>query len=201
MKSISADIKQLLVSRIEQSTPAEILRIASGLAANEQIEGLSAAAAKVRPVGIAAAPANRFTKLLANGKEWLDPQDGECVAVHDSKTNLTWTHSLVAGGARDWKDSLAAAKAVRIFGKEDWRAPTLEERLSINDYTRHSPAIDTDYFAKESGWEWTSTADAESPSDYAWVVYLGNGLSSRDAQSDRYFVRAVRAGQQLAFSI
>jgi hypothetical protein len=199
MKSLSADIKQLLVTRIEQSSPAEILRIASGLAANEQIEAVSAVAARSRPLG-AGGVQPRFTKLLVNGKVWLDPQDGECVAVYDSKTNLTWSHSLVAGGSRSWKDSLAAAAAVRLLGKDDWRAPTLEERLSINDYTRHSPALDTEYFAKESGWEWTSTPDAESPSGCAWVVDLGYGSSGRCYQSYHNCVRAVRAGQPFALS-
>jgi hypothetical protein len=196
--SISADIKKLLVTRIEESSPAEILRIASGLAANETIEALSAGHAMRTTAPKESAP--RFTKLLANGRVWLDPQDGECVAVYDSKTNLTWSHSLVAGGSRNWKDSLAAAAAVRLLGKDDWRAPTLEERLSINDYTRHSPALDTEYFAKESGWEWTSTPDAESPSGSAWLVFLGCGFSSRGSQSYHYYVRAVRAGQPLAFS-
>lgn len=198
MKSIATDIKQLLVSRIEQSTPAEILRIACGLAANETIEALSAGHA-VRDTEPKAS-AQRFTKLLANGRVWLDPQDGACVAVYDSKTNLTWSHALVAGGSRSWKDSLAAAAAVRLLGKEDWRAPTIEERLSINDYTKHSPALDSEYFANESGWEWTSTPDAESPSDCAWGVGLGGGSSGRVGQSSHSGVRAVRAGQALAFS-
>lgn len=195
--SISADIKKLLVTRIEQSSPAEILRIASGLAANETIEALSAGHAMrtTAPVVPAAAGA-RLVNLDADGK----PTTGAHVAVFDRKSNLTWSRELVAGGPRNWKDSLAAAAAVRLLGKDDWRAPTLEERLSINDYTRHSPALDTEYFAKESGWEWTSTPDAESPSGYAWDVSLGCGYSDRCSQSDRNGVRAVRAGQALAFS-
>jgi hypothetical protein len=138
MKSISADIKQLLVSRIEQSTPAEILRIASGLAANETIEAISAGhAARITPPKAPAASASPSCSRTAS--VWLDPQDGECVAVYDSKTNLTWSHASSPGGSRNWKDSLAAAAAVRLLGKDDWRAPTLEERLSINDYTTARP--------------------------------------------------------------
>jgi 23S rRNA pseudoU1915 N3-methylase RlmH len=197
MKSIATDIKQLLIGRIEQSSPVEILRIASGLAANETIEAMCAGYAMRTTAPIApAAAAPRFVNLDADGK----PTTGEHVAVYDRKTNLTWSRELVAGGSRNWKDSLAAAAAVRLLGKDDWRAPTLEERLSINDYTKHSPALDTEYFAKESGWEWTSTPDAESPSDGAWFVSLGFGGSYRSYQSSHYSVRAVRAGQALAFS-
>lgn len=193
--SISADIKKLLVTRIEQSSPAEILRIASGIAENEAIEAISNGHAARSTAAIATA-GQRFVNLDAAGK----PTIGEHVAVFDRKSNLTWSRGLVAGGSRNWKDSLAAAAAVRLLGKDDWRAPTLEERLSINDYTKHSPAIDTASFAKESGWEWTSTPDAESPSFYAWGVNLGVGGSFRDYQSNDCFVRAVRAGQALAFS-
>jgi len=44
------------------------------------------------------------------------------------------------------------------------------------------------------GWTWTSTV-AKSPSDCAWSVYLNVGLVLRFHQTDRYQVRAVRAGQ------
>lgn len=197
--TLAADIKSLIIARLQTSSPQEILRIGGAIAANEQIELAGVAASLSRPAGVSA-PRARFTDLLANGKPWLGPQDGECVAVYDSKTNLTWTRGVLEG-RRNWKDSLAAAAAVRLFGKEDWRAPTLEERLSINDYTKHSPALDTEHFAKESGWEWTSTPDAESPSDYAWSVLLGCGSCDRGDQSYDFFVRAVRAGQQFAFSV
>lgn len=197
MKSLSSEIKSLIAARIESSSPAEILRIGVAIAANEQIE--ATASVYVHPLAKAVSAA-RFTKLLANGKPWLDPQDGECVAVYDSKTNLTWTRGVLEG-RRNWTESLAAAAAVRLFGKDDWRAPTLEERLSINDYTRHSPALDTEYFAQDSGWEWTSTPDAESPSVVAWFVGLGGGDSDRGLQSHVYRVRAVRAGQQFALGI
>lgn len=200
MKSISNDIRALLVARLETSSPVEILRIASGLAANEQIEAISTGhAMRVTPKTSIA----RFTKLLANGTRWLDPQDGECVAVYDSKTNLTWMSRLVAGDARNWKDSLTAAAAVRLFGKDDWRAPTIEERLSINDYTKHSPALDADYFepSEKSAWEWTSTPDASVPSGCAWFVNLSSGGAGRSGQGGHSQVRAVRAGQPLAFDL
>ena len=197
MTSLATDIKNLIIARLETSSPQEILRIGGAIAANEQIELAGVAATTSRPAGAAASA--RFINLLANGKQWLDPQDGECVAVFDTKTKLTWTRGVLEG-RRNWKDSLAAAAKVRLFGKDDWRAPTLEERLSINDYTKHSPALDTEHFAKDSGWEWTSTLDAGSPSVFAWFVALGYGDSFRYHQSPAYYVRAVRAGQPLALS-
>jgi hypothetical protein len=44
-------------------------------------------------------------------------------------------------------------------------------------------------------WFWTSTPDAEDPSDDAWYVNFSFGFSGRDGQSSYGFVRAVRVGQ------
>jgi hypothetical protein len=93
-------------------------------------------------------------------------------------------------------DAMRAAGAVKLLGASDWRAPTIQERLSIVDYARIDPALDTDYFDGSSVWEWTGTI-AAAPSEYAWVVNSDGGLSYRYPQSGRGYVRAVRAGQQL----
>jgi len=143
----------------------------------------------------AAAPiaGQRFTKLGADGK----PTTGDHVAVHDAKTDLTWVAEPIEGGKRfPWKMALEAAAAVRLFGHTDWRAPTIEELLSIVDYTRCDPAVNTDAFKGPFEWTWSSTP-AVAPSGYAWVVDLGNGDSYRCYQDGGYHVRAVRAGQNL----
>jgi hypothetical protein len=190
--SIAMDIRALLVARLEDSTPVEILRVASALAANEQIEAISAVAARSKPAG-ASTQKPRFVNLDTNGK----PADELGGWVLDRSTGLVWSRSLI-GGEYTYADALKACEKVK-FGGQACRAPTLEERLSINDYTKHSPALDTAHFAKESGWEWTSTLDAASPSDCAWSVYLGGGGSGRGGQSGRGHVRAVLAGLHIPF--
>jgi RNA-directed DNA polymerase len=46
------------------------------------------------------------------------------------------------------------------------------------------------------GWPaWSKARGIASPSDYAWNVDLGNGNSNRNNQSNRNYVRAVRAGE------
>ena len=69
------------------------------------------------------------------------------------------------------------------------------ELLSIVDYSRTSPAIDTDAFQCESSWYWTATPYAGSPADYAWFVYFDGGNSSYSGRTGGGYVRAVRAGQ------
>lgn len=139
----------------------------------------------------AAAPAKRFTKLGADGLPTMDNH----VAVFDSKTGLTWSAGPLLGGKYlTHAEALAACKAFELFGKKDWRAPTIEELISIIDYSRASPAVDTDVFAEPYGWTWSSTP-ASAPAGYVWDVYLNNGYSNRVHRDNHYRVRAVRADQ------
>jgi hypothetical protein len=143
----------------------------------------------------AAAPvtSQRFTKLGADGK----PTTGDHVAVFDSKTGLTWLAGNVGGDkSMPWREAVTAAAAVNALGKTDWRAPTIEELLSIVDYTRCDPAVDTEYFKGPFGWTWSAT-EAKSPAGFAWGVLLGYGYSYRGYQCYDGLVRAVRSGQQL----
>lgn len=112
----------------------------------------------------------------------------------DHKTGLTWLRDYVPGGSRNWSASLEAASACNMRGWK-WRAPTIEERLSINDYERHDPAFNAEVFKGAPAWEWTSTVDNSAPRGRAWGVDSNFGNSVRLNQSYVGFVRAVRVGQ------
>jgi len=74
-----------------------------------------------------------------------------------------------------------------------WRLPTVEEAFFLADRLKY-PALDVQYFPDfDYEWIWTSTVDAEDPSDYAWFVSLNDGDSNRLLQSTHALVRAVRA--------
>jgi len=74
-----------------------------------------------------------------------------------------------------------------------WRLPTVEEAFFLADRLKY-PALDVQYFPDfDYEWIWTSTVDAEDPSDFAWFVGLGVGYSFRFLQSCHFHVRAVRA--------
>lgn len=153
----------------------------------------SAASAKPAPAAPAPSLGQRFTKLDSSGKLTT----GEHVAVQDAKTGLTWMAEPVAKGKDlTHAEAMKACGAVDLFGHADWRAPTIEELLSIVDYTRYDPAVDSEYFKGPYGWTWSSTP-AKAPAGFAWLVYLNFGLSNRGPMDLRFRVRAVRSGQQL----
>lgn len=139
----------------------------------------------------------RFTRYDLHGA--VVPSGG--VAVYDTETNLTWTIAPLECGSVPWKDALKACANYRLFGKDDWRPPTVKERVSIVDYSKVGPALYSEFSAGDASWEWTSTPDAESPSDCAWYVPLHDGYVDRYYQTGRYYVRAVRAGQPLSLGL
>jgi len=138
----------------------------------------------------AALTVTRLTKLGADGKRTT----GDHVAVFDSKTGLTWSAEPVQGGKEfTHADALKACASLDLLGKQDWRAPTIQELLSIVDYTRCDPAVDTDYFKAPYSWTWSSTI-AKAPAGDAWLVYLNFGSSDGSRRTDRTRARARRTG-------
>lgn len=145
------------------------------------------------PVRAAATSAQRFIKLDASGK----PTAVDHVAVHDCRTGLVWSAAPLQGGKElNHAAAMKACADLDLLGHKDWRAPTIEELLSIVDYTRCDPAVDTDYFKGPYAWTWSSTI-AAAPAGSAWFVSLSGGHSNRLSQTYANHVRAVRSGQQL----
>lgn len=167
------------------------------LSLSARIERLEKVVLFPKPAAAPKVPATRFVRLCANGSAWLDAQDGDWVAVHDAKTGLIWSaEPLQKGKSFNHAAAMQACKDLDLLGKKDWRAPTIEEQLSIIDYTRCDPAVDTEFFKGPFGWTWSSTI-AKAPSGYPWDVNLDGGGSGRDFQAGDGHVRAVRAGQQI----
>lgn len=190
MNALAPKLKDVLVQHIGQASPAELAQIVGSICGKPANGGLQS------QLPILTAPAGgRFLKIGADGSQVLDAQDGEHVAVHDTRTGLTWSRRGFGSGRMNWKDADAACRALDLAGHQDWRLPTIQELLSIVDYERSEPAIDTSFFDCESAWYWTSTPAAASPADFVWFVYFGDGYSSWDYRGYGFLVRAVRPGQ------
>lgn len=139
-----------------------------------------------------------YTKLSADGSDLPADSTEKHLAVRVAHPLLK-TPIIVAAyraGEVTWKNAAKKAEAHDAYGWQ-WRLPTVEELFLIADRTNPVDELDKNFFPDAKGYEytWSSTVDAESPSGYAWFVDLGSGYSFRSNQSDRSFVRAVRAGQ------
>ena len=72
--------------------------------------------------------------------------------------------------------------------KGRWRLPTIEELLTLVDYTKHNPASSE---AIASNYYWSSTTSASGTCS-AWGVYFGTGRSDYRSKYDSLYVRCVR---------
>lgn len=193
MNALAHDIRKLIADRIQNAPAADLFSIAQSICANDEgalIQGTTARWTSLQP-------AHRFTRYDLHGKV---VQSGG-IAVYDAEMNLTWTRAPLECGAVSHKDAMKACAEFRLFGHTDWRAPTIKQRVSINDYAKFGPALYQEFDAGGASYEWTCDVDAEDPSGCAWFVLLRYGTVDRSSQSYRYYVRALRAGQPLELGI
>jgi len=124
-----------------------------------------------------------FDNLVING-------DG---TVTDTSNGLMWQQATAS--SKNWKSTLSYCEGLSVAGYTDWRLPNFKESLSIVDYGRYDPAIDTDYFPDTvSSHYWSSTALAGGFWG-AWIINFHGGYDVRREKSNSYYVRAVRGGQ------
>ena len=140
--------------------------------------------------GVPAAPGAQFTASVV----------GSDHIVTDNGTGLVWAAyddeaGCNNGGSLDWGSAITYCEGLTFAGQSDWRLPNIKELVSIVDYGRFSPAIDTAIFpTAKSRRYWSSTTSASS-TGYAWFVYFGNGYVGSSDKADTSYVRAVRGGQ------
>ena len=72
--------------------------------------------------------------------------------------------------------------------KDGWRIPTIQELLTLVDYTKHNPASSE---AITSYYYWSSTTYVSNTS-YARSVFFYNGSSGYDDKGSSLYVRCVR---------
>ena len=111
--------------------------------------------------------------------------------VTDHKTGLIWQRAD-DGQRRNWTDAGQYCVDLVLGGYTDWRAPSIDELLTIVDFSRINPSIDP-VFSCQSSFYWSGSALATVP-DRGWDVYFESGYSSWYYQTDGYYVRCVRGG-------
>jgi len=142
--------------------------------------------------------APRFTKI-----DRLTETGSEHIVTLDNLTNLHWTAGDAIDQDVNHEQALAAIAKLNeqaFGGFTDWRMPEVEELFLLADRSRHSPAIDIEFFPTcKSDWYWSATDDATEDKDeqtghskYAWVVHFDGGHSSNGPRDYCYRVRAAR---------
>jgi hypothetical protein len=111
--------------------------------------------------------------------------------VTDKVTGLMWQQTVPAG-TYTWEQAKAYCPTLTLAGHSDWRLPTRIELVSIVDFGRRAPAIDTTYFPSTPSNLFWSSSPLAGLSSYAWVVIFETGFSYSYGVSSSNWVRCVR---------
>jgi PKD repeat protein len=142
---------------------------------------------------------------------WYNPDatvNGGNAGYQDAhEVTATVAAGSTCGGTLAQCNTLAFAAKVNeagLCGHKDWQVPDQEQLLSLPDYGRSLPAIDTAYFPNTAyscddgsggcGAYWSSSSVA-GYGGIAWGVGFYYGGDSTDLKYDDYYVRLVRARQ------
>lgn len=106
--------------------------------------------------------------------------------IRDNKTHLEW--QATPFDPAPWQDQMDAAERLDLGGHKDWRLPTVEELITLVDYSRVAPA--SGFPGMSSDWFWSSSCAAYT--SYAWYVYFGGGYVSLSDKTSNGHARCVR---------
>jgi hypothetical protein len=117
--------------------------------------------------------------------------------VVDSATHLTWQQRVATAGGDDGagRSTWANAKSYCASLGSGYRLPTVKELLTIVDFSKANPAIDTsdDAFpSTPSEAFWTATPLAGSPPTSAWFISFDDGYAGNVDMGQPNRVRCVR---------
>jgi hypothetical protein len=139
---------------------------------------------------------------LQKGVTWPIPRfaDRGNGTVTDTLTGLIWTTNANPPGTyKTWQQALDYVAGMNAgnypnFGYTDWRLPNRKELLSLNDRSRHSPALPLGHpFTNvQNGYYWSSTSSA-GLSYTVWLVDMEGGLVSSSAKYYSSYVWPVRS--------
>ena len=107
--------------------------------------------------------------------------------IHDAVTGLEWQAEPT--DPMPWQDAIDYAAALDLGGHTDWRIPTIEELITLIDYSRTSPA--SSFPDMPFKWFWSSSSDV-CFSIYAWIVIFNDGYVHNYAKNRAIHARCVR---------
>ena len=127
--------------------------------------------------------------------------------ITDNKTGLMWVKNPHTDlpekfkGEMKWQPAIDACKALDFAGQKDWRLPTVEELISIIDWTAGAksgePTIDTKFFPDtKTSWYWTITPCPWVAGGARVVSFYSGGVDS-SYEDGSFYVRLVRSSQRV----
>lgn len=118
--------------------------------------------------------------------------DSASGVVKDLVTKLLW-QGVVQGGGMAQPEAKAYCEGLDFAGFSDWRLPSRIELVSLVDFTKSAPAIDTTAFPETPATMfWTSSPVISLAKNEFWTVDFNSGATSSADAGTPYQVRCVR---------
>ncbi|MDP5137338.1 DUF1566 domain-containing protein [Rheinheimera baltica] len=124
---------------------------------------------------------------------WYDSQSPDGNA--GSLGNTSSCSNTLGGENCNTENYVTAVKATNLCGYSDWRMPLRHELLSIINYNRVNPSIDTSFFVNTPSSNVWSGSPYSFNSNDAWVVSFDYGYAYHSHRGLNPHVRLVRGGQ------
>ncbi|MHA1917084.1 MAG: Lcl C-terminal domain-containing protein [Candidatus Ranarchaeia archaeon] len=124
-------------------------------------------------------------KVIIGGIEYI-PKEIETWT--DPETGLIWERQG-SEKTMSWKKALKYAETLG----DNWRLPTIQELVTLADFTKINPACKITN-THSSGY-WSSTTFAGDTYD-AWCMFFGYGGVGSGYKSNRYYVRCVKENKK-----
>ena len=143
-----------------------------------------------------------FIFMMVTTVVWAKPDsaywDNGDGTVTDLETRLMWQQGTDPS-EMNWDGAKSYCGGMSLAGYKDWRLPTLDELMTLVDYTQTPLVINQKYFPMyfpnlAASWYWSSNT-IERYGNLAWLVEFYYGYDKSGSKYNGFYVRAVRGGQ------
>ena len=111
------------------------------------------------------------------------------VVVVDKNTGLMWQQSD-DGKRKDHEQASSYCGNLELAGYSDWRLPNIYELMSIINYGKYNPSVNTTFFSYKPEGYWSATDYYYQ--DSSFMINFENGYIGYDGYSGQYYTICVR---------
>jgi hypothetical protein len=136
----------------------------------------------------------RYVRAVRGAQSTQNFTDNSNGTITDNNTNLMWQQSGATNN-KNWQNALKYCEDLVLAGFDDWRLPNIKELMSVADYNKANPCIDTTYFTNTANDRyWASTTYSNAFTDGLYVNFGPGGFTNL-SKTNSYYVRCVRVVQ------